>query len=131
MGLEWRQPFWNSRIIQAAFATPTHLLLRGNESKWLHRQALASLLPEQVLRRQSKADFGVAFSRYWTDLSPQLMVDVLPRRVDWVEHSGFSDLLGRAFTSRRGDCWVEGIAWTLFGLDALASPGHAGFGSVK
>ncbi|WP_310582473.1 asparagine synthase (glutamine-hydrolyzing) [Deinococcus sp.] len=127
MGLEWRQPFWDARIIQAAFATPERLRLRGHESKWLHRRALAGLLPEQVLQRQSKAEFSVAFSRYWSKLRPQLVADVLPRRLDWMEHSGFCDLLSRAFDPRRED-WSEGIAWTLFGLDALAGRDQSYFG---
>ena len=122
MGLEWRQPFWDARIIQAAFATPEHLRLRGHESKWLHRRALAGLLPEQVLQRQSKAEFSVAFSRYWSELRPQLMGDVLPRRLDWIEPSSFSDLLGRAFDPQ-SVYWSEGIAWTLFGLDDVAGHG--------
>ena len=104
-GLEWRQPFWDMRVIQAGFATPEPLRLRGHENKWLHRRALAGLLPEQVLKRQSKAEFSVAFSRYWSKLRPQLVADVLPRRL-W------------AFDPQRED-WSEGIAWTLFGLDAL------------
>ena len=125
-GLEWRQPFWDPQIIQAAFAMPEHLRLRGHKNKWLHRRAIAGLLPEQVLQRQSKAEFSVAFSRYWTELRPQLEIDVLPRRLDWIEHSGFSDLLDRAFDPQRED-WSEGIAWTLFGLDALAGRGQSYF----
>ena len=124
MGLEWRQPFWDARIIQAAFATPEHLRLRGPENKWLHRRALAGLLPEQVLQRQSKAEFSVAFSRYWSDLGSQLEAEVLPGRLDWIEHSGFSDLLGRAFDPQCEE-WSEGIAWNLFGLDAVAGRGQS------
>ena len=123
MGLEWRQPFWDARIIQAAFATPEHLRMRGDENKWMHRRALAGLLPEQVLQRKSKAEFSVAFCRYWSDLRPQLVADVLPRRLDWIEHLGFSNLLGRAFDPQCGD-WSEGIAWTLFGLDVVAGRAH-------
>ena len=119
IGLEWRQPFWNQQNIQAAFATPEHLRLRGYENKWLHRRALARLLPEQVLQRKSKAEFSVAFRRYWSELRPLLISDVLPRSQDWMEHLGFSNLLGRAFDSQ-SEVWSEGVAWTLFGLDAVA-----------
>ena len=115
------------RVIQAGFATPERLRLRGHENKWLHRRALAGLLPEQVLQRQSKAEFSVAFSRYCSKLRPQLVADVLPRRLDWMEHSGFCDLLSRAFDPQRED-WSEGIAWTLFGLDALAGRDQSYFG---
>ncbi|MDO9606007.1 asparagine synthase (glutamine-hydrolyzing) [Hydrogenophaga sp.] len=118
-GLEWRQPFWNAQIIQAAFATPEHLRLRGDENKWLHRRSIAGLLPQQVLQRQSKAEFSIAFSRYWSELRPQLMDNVLPRRQDWIAHSSFHDVLSQAFEPQ-GKYWSEGIAWTLFGIDSVA-----------
>ena len=121
VGLEWRQPFWDARIIQAAFSTPEHFRWRGQESKWLHRRALAGLLPEHVLRRMSKAEFSIAFSRYWNELIQELTGDVLHRRLDWIEPSDFTNLLGRVFDPRF-DQWCEGIAWTLFGLDGVA--GH-------
>ena len=117
-GLEWRQPFWNAQIIQVAFAMPEHLRLRGHENKWLHRRALAGLLPEKVLQRQSKAEFSVAFNRYWRELRSQLVADVLPRRLVWIELFRFRDLLDRAFDPH-DEAWSEGIAWTLFGLDAV------------
>ena len=128
-GLEWRQPFWDPHIIQAAFAMPEHLRLRGHKNKWLHRRAIAGLLPEQVLQRQSKAEFSVAFSQYWSNLRPQLLADVLPRRLDWIESLSFSNLLGQAFDSQC-EHWSEGIAWTLFGLDALAGRSQLNFGPL-
>jgi asparagine synthase (glutamine-hydrolysing) len=122
LGLEWRQPFWNAQIIQCAFATPTHLHFRGRENKWLHRRALAGLLPEQVLRRQSKAEFSVTFSRYRAELGPHLTEDVLPRRTDWVNPQ-----LGRALVQAWGQNdpsdWPEiamWVPWTLFALDSVA-----------
>ena len=70
VGLEIRQPFWNARMVEFALATPERSRLRGNQDKWLHRRAMQGLLPEDVLRRSSKAEFSVTFSRYLTDLAP-------------------------------------------------------------
>ena len=61
VGLEMRQPFWNARIVEFALATPERSRLRGKEDKWLHRRAMHGLLPEDVLRRSSKAEFSVTF----------------------------------------------------------------------
>ena len=108
------------RIIRAAFATPEHLRLRGLENKWLHRRALGAQLPEEILTRQSKAEFSVAFSGYWNELRPELLTRVLPSRSDWVESSVIIDLMDKAFEPAADD-WGEGIAWSLFGLDAVAS----------
>lgn len=119
MGLEWRQPFWNQSIVQTAFSTPERVRLRS-ENKWLHRQAMKGLLPESVLRRSTKAEFSVAFSRNWAELSTHITADLLAKRADWVHEAEFTSLTNSAFNP---DCqeWAMGIAWTLLGLDAVAS----------
>ena len=129
IGLEWRQPFWNVEIMRSAFSTPEHLRLRGNESKWLHRQALTGLLPEQVLQRQSKAEFSVVFSRHWNELRKELKTEVLPRRRAWVEPSGFIPRFDNAFDPEREE-WITGIAWTLFGVDVVATQGSTNTNSL-
>ena len=119
MGLERRQPFWTRSIVQTAFSTPEHLRLRS-ENKWLHRRALAGLLPEEVLSRATKAEFSVAFARYWADLLRSIETHTLAKRRDWIDPVEFTRLMNSAFSP---DCqeWSEGIAWTLFGLDAILS----------
>ena len=123
VGLEWRQPFWNAQIIQCAFATPTRLQFRGLENKWLHRRALAGLLPEQVLRRQSKAEFSVTFSRYWADLAPHLTGTVLARRPAWVNPQAVRSMLTACSQQDPSD-WPDmamWVLWALFSLDAVAN----------
>ena len=44
-GIERRLPFWDRRIVEAAFATPEWLRSRDGEDKWLHRQAMQSWTP--------------------------------------------------------------------------------------
>ena len=84
VGLEMRQPFWNARMVEFALATPERSRLRGNQDKWLHRRAMQGLLPDDVLRRSSKAEFSVTFSRYLTDLAPH-MTETVGRRRAWVK----------------------------------------------
>lgn len=115
LALDWRQPYWNSRIIQAAFATPEHLRLRGHQNKWLHCQALAGSLPQRVLTRQDKADFSVAFTRYWDRLMPELAHHIVPRRLEWVGDPAFIRAAAKNFNPGAF------VAWTLFGLDAVAN----------
>lgn len=125
VGLDWREPFWNVRIIEAAFATPEHLRRRADEDKWMHRRALNGLLPERVLQRATKAEFSVAFRQYWSELKPQLVSNVLPRRRNWIDAPTFTRHIDVAFTPQC-DEWSDGIAWTLFGLDALAGDRDVG-----
>lgn len=118
MGLELRQPFWSQAIVQTAFSTPEHLRLR-TENKWLHRRALAGLLPEAVLRRSTKAEFSVAFARYWGDLPNFIDMHILAKRQDWIDATEFARHIESAFCRDR-EAWSVGIVWTLFGLDAVA-----------
>jgi len=119
MGLEWRQPFWDRSIVQTAFSTPEHLRLRS-ENKWLHRRALTGLLPEEVLRRATKAEFSVAFARHWADVMSFIEIHILAKRRDWIDPPEFTSLMNSAFSPNCQE-WSEGIAWTLLGLDAVSS----------
>ena len=109
-GLEMRQPFWNARMVEFALATPERSRLRGKEDKWLHRRAMQGLLPEDVLRRSSKAEFSVTFSRYWTELAPHMTETVLARRRDWVKPQPVRSMLQAAAsrTRRSGPGWRRG-----------------------
>ena len=119
MGLEWRQPFWDRAIVQTAFSTPEQVRLRS-ENKWLHRRALTGFLPESVLRRSNKAEFSVTFARNWDDLSRLAEGHLFATRHDWIDVNEFTGLMRSAFNPDRRD-WGAGIAWTLLGLDAVAS----------
>lgn len=122
LGLETRRPFWDSRLIQATISMPEHLRLRGNENKWLHRQALAGLLPGSVLHRTDKAEFSAMHSHYQRQLEP-LILDLLPRRHDWINAAKISALVqgvptpaSPALTAYRKNL----LLWMLFCADAAA-----------
>jgi asparagine synthase (glutamine-hydrolysing) len=120
-GLEMRQPFWNARMVEFALATPECSRLRGDEDKWLHRRAMQRLLPQQVLRRSSKAEFSVTFSRYLTDLGPHITETVLARRPDWVKQQPIWTNL-QACSDSNPLNWPGMAAWALwalFGVDAV------------
>lgn len=67
-GLELRSPMLSRSFIEFSARTPEHLKLRGGTSKYLHRTALAGILPSGVVQRQSKAEFSAAY----TNLVPAL-----------------------------------------------------------
>jgi asparagine synthase (glutamine-hydrolysing) len=116
--LELRKPFFNEKIIQFAFSTPERLRSRGHTTKWLHRQALKGLLPTQVLNRATKAEFSVTFHRHLDRMRPELVHDILPRRVAWIQPERATIICQNyhevAFTG-----WAEWQLWSLVGCDAL------------
>lgn len=82
-GIERRQPFWDRRIVEAAFATPEWLRARDGEDKWLHRRAMDEVLPPAILRRDDKANFLVMAKEQRPELAAAIQ-HMLPARPSWV-----------------------------------------------
>lgn len=120
-GMEWRQPYWDRRMIQFAFSAPDYLFNRPNQNRCLQRDAMQNLLPESVRLRQDKAEFSSTFKRHWPELSRLLSAEILPRRGDWAQPDGVRALMALAFTPDSVR-WDSGPPWILFGLDACCPP---------
>jgi asparagine synthase (glutamine-hydrolysing) len=50
-GLEGRAPLFDRAVVEAAFATPPTLKLRGSDEKWVLKQAVRDLLPSTIIER--------------------------------------------------------------------------------
>jgi asparagine synthase (glutamine-hydrolysing) len=59
-GLEPRSPMFSRAFIEFSAATPERARLRGGVKKYLHRRALADILPPLVAGRTTKAEFSVS-----------------------------------------------------------------------
>ncbi len=60
-GIEQRHPLYDRRLLEFAFAIPESQRFRGQETKFVMRQAMKGLLPEKVSERLDKSDFtGIA-----------------------------------------------------------------------
>ncbi len=62
--LEARSPFLDHHFMEFAARIPSHLKVRGRETKYLLRKALTGLLPREVLTR-GKMGFGVPIGRWF------------------------------------------------------------------
>ncbi|MDP3673046.1 MAG: asparagine synthase-related protein [Telluria sp.] len=118
VGVERRQPFWSRAIIEAAFATPDRLRRRMGIDKWLHRTAMAQLLPDAVVGRTDKADFLSVFAQGRHELLQQLSSGLGRGAAEWVDHPA----LRRSLDSDEAGSHVrrELGLWSLVMLDALA-----------
>jgi asparagine synthase (glutamine-hydrolysing) len=113
-GIEYRHPFFDHRFVQLAFTTPARLRLRGAQTKFIHRQALRTLLPPSVLRRGDKAEFSGAFRRHLDSLGNQLTGSLPATRADWVSREGME----RLYRSYAGNQELGSPIWPLWGLVA-------------
>ena len=117
-GLELRRPYYTAAMVQFAFAVPKRLLFSAGTDRHLHRQAMQGLLPELVLRRQTKAEFSVTYNQYLPAMRDLLVRDVAPRRQRWIKQSRVDDLYEH-LDKPRYTGWGEFMLWVLFGCDAF------------
>ncbi len=64
VSLETRVPLLNRDIMSFLAATPISLKLRGFTRKWLLREAMKGILPEDILKRPKKG-FGIPIARWF------------------------------------------------------------------
>ena len=77
-GIEARVPFLDHRLVEFAFQRVPHLRIHQGWTKWVHRQALAGLLPDAIAWRSDKVGFEtpeVAWQRELIAGRPDLFAD--------------------------------------------------------
>ena len=63
VGLESRAPLLDHRVVQLAFSLPEHMLVRGDQTKWILRRVLDRYVPRELIDRP-KAGFSVPLSQW-------------------------------------------------------------------
>jgi asparagine synthase (glutamine-hydrolysing) len=90
-GVEMRYPFLDRPLVEMALALPMDLLLRPGTTKWVLRQAMRGILPEEVRVRPGKGgpDARMVWSlrREETRLR-EMLRDPLVAQLGWVDRDG-------------------------------------------
>ncbi len=84
----YAHPFAHRPLVEFAMSIPPGQLCRPGEPRRLMRRAFAGLLPEPVLKRRSKGDYGPVFRRALVPMAHAMLRDVKGIRI--VE-MGFAD----------------------------------------
>ena len=61
--LESRAPLLDHRVVELAFALPEHMLVRGDQGKWILRRVLDRYVPRELIERP-KAGFAVPLAQW-------------------------------------------------------------------
>ncbi len=80
-GLEGRSPFLDIDLVNLARRIPSSLKLRDGTTKWILKQALAPLLPVDILHRKKKG-FGMPIGRWLREGAFPIPLDQLPAGLD-------------------------------------------------
>ena len=75
--IESRLPFLDHRIAEFAFSLPTLTLMQHGRNKYLLREAMRGVLPEEILTRSSKFGFPVPHSEWIYDRFRDQVQDIL------------------------------------------------------
>ncbi|MEE4315614.1 MAG: asparagine synthase-related protein, partial [Erythrobacter sp.] len=119
-GIEGRHPLFSREFITFSAATPEATRLRGAQQKFTHRIALAGLLPEPVLTRTSKAEFGCVLETQLPAINLLLGHGGAPATDRLVDPAGLQDLLTVAQSHRVDQSWKWPI-WSSTAYMALIS----------
>ena len=87
-GVEHRHPFHDRRLIELALALPPDQLQRGDQSKFILRQAMKGLVPDPVLQRRDKAEFSSVGAReYESDTIARLFHSSRIAEQGWIDQA--------------------------------------------
>lgn len=56
-GIETRLPFLDHNLVEFVFSLPSHFKIREGWTKWILRQSMEGLLPEEIVYRRDKTGF--------------------------------------------------------------------------
>jgi asparagine synthase (glutamine-hydrolysing) len=132
--LEVRSPFLDVDVVEAAFALPRALKLRGTTKKYVLKRAFAGRLPSAVLDR-AKAGFGAPVAAWLRGPLATMVEDVLlathGRTLDVLQPAAIGQLVGEL---RRGERDHSLKLWGLLNLvlwHALVVRGRRGMAAAR
>jgi asparagine synthase (glutamine-hydrolysing) len=117
-GLELRHPFHDRRVVEFGLQIPEEQRRRGQFTKFVLRNAMASMLPESIRERRTKADFSHAFVQALQALGGETTFGVPTLdSFGWIDGARGRDL-GRHIVdgSREGTTMHTASLWALWML---------------
>jgi asparagine synthase (glutamine-hydrolysing) len=133
--LEARVPLLNVELVEHFARLPLALKLRGLQSKFLLKRAMAGRLPADILHRKKKG-FGIPVAKWFLGPLKDVLLDAVNpdkiQREGMLDHTVVRQLLDDHFSRRRDN---RKQLWTLFVLerwrDAWLQPAAELKGAVR
>jgi len=117
--IEARMPFMDHRLLELVSALPDRYRVRGLKTKWILREALKRVLPEQILERR-KVGFRVPVNKWFRGALKNYVLDGL---------CGSGSRTRKYYNTARLDALIaehidgiqnhEKLIWTLLNLEIL------------
>jgi asparagine synthase (glutamine-hydrolysing) len=107
--LEARCPFLDLQVVDLARRIPSSYKLRGGVTKYILKEAVRGLIPDQVIDRPKKG-FGIPIGRWFKNGDLTLNSSTSPKEMDW---SWVNRRLADHRAGRRDDRAMLWCAWLL------------------
>ncbi len=136
VSLEAREPLLDHHLVELAAQVPSRLKIRGNVAKYILKQAVAPLLPAEVLTKR-KQGFSIPLSKWMRN---ELRGDVLDALYGGNRHGLFDRQAVTRMTDDflRGNDLREHQIWSLYAfelwhqrVDARLAPGAVGIAPCR
>jgi asparagine synthase (glutamine-hydrolysing) len=115
--IESRVPFLDHRLVEFAATLPSRMKLRGFRTKWVLREAVRSILPQQILTRRKMGfpvPFGVWMRGSWQNIARDVLLDRRSRERGILDPAAVEQLI----TAHASGAMEGGDAiWSLLNLE--------------
>ena len=91
--VESRVPFLDYRFVEFAFSLPSHYKIHKNFGKYIHREALKTVVPKEIMERKDKIGFLAPGERFWMRGEMKPMIDSLFHSAEFKNRSIFNQKL--------------------------------------
>lgn len=91
--VESRVPFLDYRFVEFAFSLPSHYKIHKNFGKYIHREALKTVVPKEIMERKDKIGFLAPGERFWMRGEMKPMLDSLFCSTEFKNRSIFNQKL--------------------------------------
>jgi len=121
-GIEQRHPLYDRRLLEFAFALPESQRFRGQQTKFVMRQAMKGLLPEKVSERLDKSDFtGMAVTMLRKLGGEQLFKSLTVASSGWVNAEAIRAMLSDDLSALSGAAlWA---LWKILNIEVWMNEG--------
>ena len=63
--IESRVPFLDFRLVEFVFSLPSHFKIHNHYGKYIHRESLKGLVPDEIINRKDKVAFASPGEQFW------------------------------------------------------------------
>lgn len=116
-GMEQRSPMYSRAFIEFSAATPERMRRRGKINRYIHRRALAGIMPDKVANRTGKAEFSSAVTANDAALQRFFACSAPDSGALSTESKG----IARFLATYRNAAIDEKPTWALWGIYAYAA----------